>query len=142
MVNAHADAPSRAVRETALGPVRGWLFLLAALVLVTLGVGGATRLTGSGLSITQWQPVVGIIPPLSQEEWQQAFDQYRQIPQYHYLNRGMSLAAFQVIYWWEWAHRLLGRLLGVAFFAPLLYFLATRRIDRRLLAKLLGLLLL
>jgi cytochrome c oxidase assembly protein subunit 15 len=85
-------------------------------------VGGATRLTESGLSITEWQPVAGTLPPLSDAAWSAAFEKYKAIPQYRYVNRGMSLAAFKTIFWWEWAHRLLGRLIGAAFLLPFLWF--------------------
>jgi cytochrome c oxidase assembly protein subunit 15 len=119
--------------------VRAWLLALAMLVLLILGVGGATRLTGSGLSITEWQPIIGTVPPLSAADWQQAFAKYRTIPQYQRLNRGMDLEAFKAIYWWEWAHRLLGRLLGVVLLLPFLYFLATRRITATLAKRLGGL---
>ena len=86
-------------------------------------VGGATRLTESGLSITEWQPVMGALPPLSEAQWLTEFHRYQQIPQYHELNPGMSLDAFKTIFWWEWTHRLLGRLIGVVFLVPLLWFL-------------------
>jgi cytochrome c oxidase assembly protein subunit 15 len=117
--------------------VRAWLLALAMLVLLLLGVGGATRLTGSGLSITEWQPIIGTLPPLSAADWQQAFAKYRTIPQYQSVNRGMDLEAFKVIYWWEWAHRLLGRVLAVVLVVPFAYFLATRQITATL-AKWLG----
>jgi len=120
-------------------PVRVWLFAVAALVFLMVSVGGATRLTGSGLSITEWQPIMGVVPPLSDAAWQEAFDKYRQIPQYQHVNRGMDLGAFKVIYWWEWTHRFLGRLIGVAFLVPFLYFLATGRIAPPLTVKLAGL---
>lgn len=100
--------------------VRAWLLAVAVLVIAMIVVGGATRLTDSGLSITEWQPIIGAIPPLSDHDWQIAFDKYRKIPEYHQVNKGMSLGAFKVIYWWEWSHRLLGRLIGVAFALPLL----------------------
>ena len=109
-----------------------WLFAVAALVTAMVVVGGATRLTGSGLSITQWRPIRGVIPPLNLAEWQAEFARYRQIPQYQQLNRGMSLGQFQSIYWWEWSHRLLGRLLGVVFFVPFVWFAAGREISRRM----------
>src|SRR5829696_3169201 len=89
--------------------VRGWLFLLATLVVAMVAVGGATRLTGSGLSITEWKPVTGAIPPLSDLAWAAEFERYRQIPQYELVNKGMSLSEFKTIYYWEWAHRQLGR---------------------------------
>jgi cytochrome c oxidase assembly protein subunit 15 len=85
-------------------------------------VGGATRLTESGLSITEWQPVTGALPPLSEGQWQAEFQKYQAIPQYRELNRGMSLAEFKTIFWWEWAHRFLGRLIGAAFLLPFLWF--------------------
>ena len=116
-----------------------WLFAVAVLVLAMVIVGGATRLTDSGLSITQWKPVTGVVPPLSQADWEGAFAQYRQIPQYRLVNLGMSLEQFKSIYWWEWSHRLLGRLLAVVFFAPFVVFAALRRIPRRLLWRLAGL---
>jgi cytochrome c oxidase assembly protein subunit 15 len=95
-------------------------------------VGGATRLTGSGLSITQWRPITGALPPLSQAAWQAEFDRYRQIPQYMLVNRGMTLSQFKFIYDWEWGHRLLGRLLGLVVIVPLLVFMVAKRLPRRL----------
>jgi cytochrome c oxidase assembly protein subunit 15 len=117
-------------------PVAVWLMVVAVLVLAMVILGGATRLTGSGLSITEWKPVTGAIPPLSQADWQAAFARYQQIPQYRALNAGMSLDQFRFIYWWEWSHRLLGRLLGVAFFAPFVVFAVRRQIPRRLFLRL------
>ena len=95
-----------------------WLFVVALMVFAMVVVGGATRLTGSGLSITQWKPVTGAVPPLSHEGWLDAFARYKATPQYRYLNQGMSLGQYQFIYWWEWTHRLLGRLVGVVFTVP------------------------
>jgi cytochrome c oxidase assembly protein subunit 15 len=109
-----------------------WLYVVAALMVVTLVVGGATRLTESGLSIVEWKPVTGVVPPLSEEAWQAEFAKYREIPQYRELNRGMSLDQFKTIYWWEWSHRLLARLVGAAFLLPFLYFLWRRVIEPRL----------
>ena len=86
-------------------------------------VGGATRLTESGLSIIEWKPVTGVLPPLNQEQWTQAFDAYKTIPQYRELNAGMNLAEFKTIFWWEWSHRLLGRVIGIAYLLPFLWFL-------------------
>jgi cytochrome c oxidase assembly protein subunit 15 len=100
-----------------------WLLLVAALVLATVLVGGATRLTESGLSIVEWKPVTGALPPLSGEAWQAEFQKYQAIPQYQQINRGMRLDEFKTIYWWEWTHRLLGRVIGVAFLLPLLFLL-------------------
>ena len=112
--------------------VQLWLFAVAALMVVTLVVGGATRLTGSGLSIVEWKPVTGVLPPLSQAEWQAEFDKYKAIPQYRELNRGMGLEAFKTIYWWEWTHRLLARLVGAAFLLPFVFFLWRGWIEPRL----------
>jgi heme a synthase len=103
--------------------IRLWLYAVAALVLAMVLVGGATRLTESGLSITEWRPVMGILPPLNDGDWREALAKYQAIPQYQALNAGMSLADFKFIYWWEWTHRLLGRLIGVAFLLPFLLFL-------------------
>jgi cytochrome c oxidase assembly protein subunit 15 len=103
--------------------VQLWLFAVAALMVVTLVVGGATRLTESGLSIVEWKPVTGVLPPLSQAEWQAEFGKYKEIPQYREMNRGMALEDFKTIYWWEWTHRMLARLVGAAFLLPFLFFL-------------------
>jgi len=103
--------------------VRWWLFAVAALIAIMVLVGGATRLTESGLSITEWKPLTGMLPPLSQEQWTQAFEGYKAIPQYRELNAGMSLSEFKSIFWWEWSHRLLGRVIGMAYFLPFLWFL-------------------
>jgi cytochrome c oxidase assembly protein subunit 15 len=103
-------------------PVRLWLWCVALLIAAMVLVGGATRLTQSGLSITEWQPISGVVPPLSAAEWQAEFQNYQQIPQYREMNRGMTLAEFQGIFWWEWAHRLLGRLVGIVVAVPLLIF--------------------
>jgi cytochrome c oxidase assembly protein subunit 15 len=116
--------------------IRMWLLAVAALVFAMVVVGGATRVTESGLSITEWQPVSGALPPLSETEWQAQFDKYKAIPQYQALNSGMSLDAFKTIFWWEWAHRLLGRVIGAAFLLPLLWFLARGAIAPHLRARL------
>ncbi len=113
-------------------PVAIWLSITAMLVFAMVLVGGATRLTGSGLSITEWKPISGVVPPLSGSAWLAEFHNYQRIPQYQLLNRGMSLDQFKAIYWWEWAHRLLGRLLGVVFAVPFVIFVATRRMPARL----------
>ena len=94
--------------------VRWWLISIAVLIALMVLVGGATRLTESGLSIVEWKPVTGALPPLNQEQWTQAFDAYKTIPQYRELNAGMGLSEFKQIYWWEWSHRLLGRVIGIA----------------------------
>jgi cytochrome c oxidase assembly protein subunit 15 len=103
--------------------VRWWLIAVAALIAIMVLVGGATRLTESGLSIVEWKPVTGTLPPLSEAQWQQAFEAYKAIPQYRELNAGMSLSEFKTIFWWEWSHRLLGRVIGVVYLLPFLYFL-------------------
>ena len=120
--------------------IRVWLavvlFALFALVLV----GGATRLTESGLSITEWKPIHGVIPPLSAEEWEEEFRLYQRIPQYEQLNRDMTVQEFKTIFWWEWGHRLLARGIGAIFALPLLFFWITGRVERRLRLPLLGIL--
>jgi cytochrome c oxidase assembly protein subunit 15 len=115
-----------------------WLFAVAVLVLAMVVVGGSTRLTGSGLSITQWKPIRGAIPPLNAGQWQAEFARYQTIPQYQLVNRGMTLTQFKGIYWWEWTHRLLGRLVGVAFFVPFVVFAVRKDIPKRLLIRLGG----
>ncbi len=116
-----------------------WLFAMCALLALMIVVGGATRLTDSGLSIVEWRPVTGAIPPLSEAGWLGEFEKYKTIPEYHQVNLGMSLAEFKAIYWWEWGHRFLGRLIGIAFLLPLIFFAVARRIDRPLGLKLFGL---
>ena len=123
-------------------PVRVWLWALAALVAATVIVGGATRLTGSGLSITEWRPISGVLPPLDAAAWEAEFEKYRMIPQFLALNPDMTLDGFKFIYWWEWTHRLLGRLIGLAFIIPFAVFWARGMIDRSLSWRLGGLFLL
>jgi len=118
--------------------VRLWLFGVAALVFAMIVVGGATRLTGSGLSITEWNPIMGAIPPLTDAAWQEAFAKYQMIPQYRLLNSDMSLEGFKAIFWWEWSHRQLGRAIGVVFGLGFLYALVTRRLKGRLALGILG----
>lgn len=108
-----------------------WLCCVAALVFAMVLLGGATRVTESGLSITEWKPVTGVLPPLSDADWRAEFAKYQTIPQYKELNLGMSVDAFKTIYWWEWSHRLLGRVIGVVFLLPFLWFLWHRAFDRR-----------
>ncbi|MEW6121083.1 MAG: COX15/CtaA family protein [Pseudomonadota bacterium] len=122
-----------------LGAVRLWLAFVAALIVAMVVVGGATRLTESGLSITEWKPVTGALPPLSEAQWQAEFDKYKAIPQYEILNKGMGLEGFKRIFWWEWAHRLLGRVIGFAFLLPFLYFAVRGVMRGPLLWKCLGL---
>jgi cytochrome c oxidase assembly protein subunit 15 len=112
--------------------VRLWLIVVTAMVFVMVSVGGATRLTGSGLSITEWQPILGIIPPLTDADWQAAFAKYREIPQFSIVNSSMTLGEFKFIYWWEWSHRLLGRLIGVVVALPLAWFSWHRQLSARL----------
>jgi cytochrome c oxidase assembly protein subunit 15 len=116
--------------------VRAWLWLVVALVAAIILVGGVTRLTGSGLSITEWQPIAGILPPLSENAWLAEFEKYRRIPQFLVVNSGMTLAEFKIIYWWEWTHRLLGRLVGVVFLVPFLIFYRRGLLSRALTWKL------
>jgi cytochrome c oxidase assembly protein subunit 15 len=140
MAQQRALSPSLGVAVPGASAVRVWLFAVAALVFVMVSLGGATRLTGSGLSITEWQPIIGTVPPLSDRAWQAAFEKYKQIPQYDVVNRGMSLGAFKLIYWWEWTHRFLGRLVGVALLVPFLYFLAVGKLTGPLAWRLVGIL--
>jgi heme a synthase len=108
---------------TQLRHVRGWLAVVAIMIAAMVLVGGATRLTESGLSIVEWKPVTGTLPPLSEQAWTDAFEAYKAIPQYQQINKGMSLAEFKTIFWWEWSHRLLGRTIGAVFLLPFLFFL-------------------
>jgi heme a synthase len=114
-ISASQAPPNRAVRW--------WLISIAMLIAIMVLVGGATRLTESGLSIVEWKPVTGALPPLNQEQWTRAFDAYKTIPQYREMNAGMDLAEFKTIFWWEWSHRLLGRVIGMAYLLPFLWFL-------------------
>jgi len=122
-----------------LRPVRIWLYGIALLVLVMVAVGGITRLTGSCLSIVEWKPISGTLPPLSEAEWQADFEAYQQIPQYRFVNKGMSLDEFKFIFFWEWFHRFLGRFIGLAFAVPFLVFLIQRRFSWTLAGPLAGL---
>src|SRR5438128_7584620 len=103
--------------------VRWWLIGVAALIALMVLVGGATRLTESGLSIVEWKPVAGTLPPLTTAQWHEAFEGYKKIPQYRELNGGMTLGEFKTIFWWEWSHRLLGRAIGLAYLLPFLWFI-------------------
>jgi cytochrome c oxidase assembly protein subunit 15 len=120
-------APNFWKSRTAVG---AWLLAVALVILGMITVGGLTRLTGSGLSITEWKPIMGALPPLNDAQWADAFAKYQQIPQYRLENHGMTLEAFKGIFWWEWAHRLLGRLLGVVFFVPFVWFAFVGAIKR------------
>jgi cytochrome c oxidase assembly protein subunit 15 len=112
--------------------IRNWLYAIAALIALMVIVGGITRLTVSGLSIVEWRPVTGAVPPVSDNAWKSEFEKYKTSSQYQLLNKGMTLAEFKRIYWWEWAHRLLGRLIGAAFLLPLLFFHFRGWIEREL----------
>ena len=112
--------------------IRAWLGIVILALFALVIVGGATRLTDSGLSITEWKPIHGIIPPLSQAEWEEELELYRQIPEYQQINKGMSLSEFKYIYWWEWGHRVLARGVGVLFGVPLLIFWIAGRIEPHL----------
>lgn len=119
-----------------------WLLICSTMVFAILVVGGVTRLTHSGLSIVEWKPLVGIIPPLNQSEWDETFDKYKKTPEYQQVNHQMSLEEFKGIFFWEYWHRVLGRLIGVVFFIPFVYFMLRRKIEPRLIVKLLGIFLL
>jgi cytochrome c oxidase assembly protein subunit 15 len=120
--------------------IRWWLYAVLAVLFALVLVGGATRMSGAGLSITEWKPIHGVIPPLNDAEWQEEFQKYQQIPQYAELNQDMTVDSFKVIFWWEWAHRLLARGVGFVFALPLVFFWATRRVERKLGPKLVGIL--
>jgi cytochrome c oxidase assembly protein subunit 15 len=134
-----AERARRAMLAKHVRALRIWLGVVALLVVAMILVGGATRLTNSGLSITEWRPIIGAIPPLNESDWQKAFAAYQKIPQYSELNQGMSLGEFKTIFWWEWAHRFLGRFIGVVFFVPFAIFWAIGYIPRTFLPRLLGL---
>jgi len=127
---ATAGSDSKATDDSARSVrVAAWLFVCCALVFAMVVVGGVTRLTHSGLSIVEWQPIVGTLPPLSEAQWQQTFEKYQLTPEYQLVNKGMGLDEFKLIFWWEYWHRLLGRLIGVAFLVPFLWFIARRDIP-------------
>ncbi len=127
-------APHQTARTTATTPraVGIWLLVCCAMIFAMAVIGAITRLTESGLSIMEWAPLAGSLPPLSQAEWQRLFELYRTIPEYQEINRGMSLAEFKEIFWWEWVHRLWGRLIGVVFLLPFLWFWLSGRLPRGL----------
>jgi cytochrome c oxidase assembly protein subunit 15 len=123
-------------------PIAIWLLICCAMVFTTLIVGGVTRLTDSGLSIVEWQPLLGAIPPLTHDDWLVMFEKYKQIPQFHQVNHDMTLEGFQFIFWWEWVHRQIGRLIGMVFFIPLVWFWMRDMIPRGYKPKLVGFLIL
>jgi len=120
--------------------VRLWLYVVLAVLVALVMVGGATRMTGSGLSITEWKPIHGVVPPLNEAEWQEEFAKYQQIPQYQQINKDMTLGEFKYIFWWEWAHRLLARGVGFLVALPLAFFWLAGRLERGLKPRLAGLL--
>jgi len=134
---ASPDSDGHARRQVA-----AWLLVCCALVFAMVVVGGVTRLTRSGLSIVEWQPLMGAIPPLTEAHWQELFDKYRQTPEYLQVNKGMSLHEFKGIFWWEYLHRLLGRLIGLVFFVPLLWFMVRRKVEWALVPRLVAIFLL
>jgi cytochrome c oxidase assembly protein subunit 15 len=121
------------------GQISIWLLICAAVIFCMIVLGGVTRLTGSGLSIVEWQPIMGAIPPLNEEQWQEAFEQYKQYPEYQQVNRGMDMAGFKRIFAYEYGHRLLGRFIGLLFFIPLVFFWVKGRIPSGYKPKLVGL---
>jgi cytochrome c oxidase assembly protein subunit 15 len=131
-----ASRMDRAAARKGRRAVAIWLFAVAAMIMVMIVLGGATRLTGSGLSIMEWAPLMGALPPTSEAEWQRLFALYQKIPQYALVNDGFGLDGFKHIFWLEWTHRLWGRLIGVVFLVPLVWLGATGRIERRLLPRL------
>ncbi|MDX1667626.1 MAG: COX15/CtaA family protein [Saprospiraceae bacterium] len=132
------DAPFSGVERRKKYPlsVKLWLIIGLFMIFVQVVVGGITRLTGSGLSITRWEIVTGTLPPLDQEQWEEAFDLYKQTPQYQKINEGMSMADFKFIYFWEYVHRLWARMMGLVFVIPLAFFWWKGMLDRKLLRRL------
>ncbi|WP_299841321.1 heme A synthase [uncultured Paracoccus sp.] len=128
------DAAPKGARRA----IRAWLVVLFVMVAAMIALGGATRLTGSGLSITEWAPVTGTLPPMDEAKWQAEFEAYQQIPQFTEVNPDMDLAGFKQIYWWEWSHRFLGRAVGLVWALGFLVFLATKRIPTGWTPRLLG----
>ena len=133
-----AGGPAVAVKTPVPRAVAWWLLACCALVFAMVVVGGITRLTHSGLSIVEWQPIVGTVPPLNDAQWEETFAKYRKTPEFKQKNFDMTLAGFKSIFWWEYIHRLLGRVIGLAFLVPFLYFLARRKLERPLAWKLAG----
>ena len=126
----HASVlPAPAARQPRPAALARWLWAVAFLVIIVVGVGGITRLTESGLSITEWRPVSGVLPPLSEAGWIAEFEKYKQIPEYKEINLGMTLAGFKAIFFWEWLHRILGRLVGMALVVPLIWYAWRRAIP-------------
>jgi len=141
-VSSQSTHQGHASATSAVWPVQLWLGVMIGLILAMIVVGGATRLTDSGLSITEWKPLLGAIPPLSDADWRDAFAKYKLIPEYREINAGMSLAEFKFIFWWEWAHRFLGRFIGLVFAVPLVGFWIAGHLPHRMKPWLVGLLVL
>ncbi len=137
-------APSSYMSDTnrSVNAIANWLFIMAGLVALMVIIGGVTRLTGSGLSMVEWRPLIGTLPPLSDAEWQRVFTLYQQSPEYQEINWGMTMGEFKQIFFWEYVHRVWGRMLGLAFGLPFLYFLIRRQIPQGYLGPLIGLLIL
>ncbi|MEI6559163.1 MAG: COX15/CtaA family protein [Rhodospirillaceae bacterium] len=142
MVHRPAPNPAAAPGRGADVAIGLWLLVCAAMVFAIVVIGGITRLTHSGLSMVEWKPLIGILPPLSEAEWQRVFGLYQLSPEYLQVNKGMSLEAFQGIFWWEWFHRLFAQLIGVVFLLPFLFFWLSRRVRPELMPNLIGLFLL
>jgi cytochrome c oxidase assembly protein subunit 15 len=142
VVSMSAQAVRPGPERSARRQVAGWLLVCCAFVFAMVVVGGVTRLTRSGLSIVEWEPLIGAIPPLTHADWEELFREYQATPEYQQVNQGMSLEAFKGIFWWEYFHRLLGRLIGVVFLLPLLWFMWKRKVPRNLAPRLLGIFLL
>ncbi|SFR39115.1 cytochrome c oxidase assembly protein subunit 15 [Yoonia tamlensis] len=140
------DSPKQAAAPGAInragqgarGAIRGWLLALLAMVMVMIVVGGLTRLTDSGLAITEWKPVTGAIPPVGAQAWESEFAKYQEIPEYQLQNKGMTLSEFKTIYWWEWGHRQLGRLIGLVWAVGFLGFVAARKVPTGWTGRLFG----
>ncbi len=124
------------VPVTSRRAIAGWLLVCSALIFAMVVLGGVTRLTRSGLSMVEWDPIMGVVPPLTAQQWEETFRKYQQFPEYQKINRGMSLAEFKSIYWVEYAHRVLGRTIALAYLLPFLYFFVRRRLPRELIPKL------
>lgn len=114
-------------------PVAIWLFVGAAMIMIQVLLGGITRLTGSGLSITEWKPILGALPPMNEQDWNLAFEKYKQIAQYKYIHNYFGLSDFKFIYFWEWMHRNWGRFMGIVFIVPFAIFVYKRKINRSML---------
>ncbi|HSK38808.1 MAG TPA: COX15/CtaA family protein [Arenibaculum sp.] len=141
-VSYNPPLPAAGRDEASLRPIAHWLLFCCAMVFAMAVIGAVTRLTESGLLMVEWKPLIGVLPPLSNAEWERVFDLYRQTPEYRYVNAGMTLDEFRYIFYWEWFHRLWGHLIGLAFLVPFVWFWLSGRIPRALLAKLIGLFLL